>query len=564
MEQNQNFEYKGFKANGFVMFFVSLLVIAAGVWGIVNAARTGYGLTAILGIVAIIVGLFMFGGLMVIEPNQARVLVFFGKYRGNFLKEGFWWVNPFISVKKISLRARNLNAEPIKVNDKMGNPIMIGLVLVWKVKAEEIYKAVFNIDAPKPATTTQVNNGQTAITTKSASESRMEALANFVAVQSDAALRQVAGCYAYDNNSAVEGELSLRSNADEINDQLEQKLSERLDMAGIEVIEARINYLAYAPEIAAVMLRRQQADAIISAREKIVEGAVSMVKMAIDQLADNNVVELDEERKAQMVSNSYNEIFGNEGSNESIFELVMDGTTNANGAVTSHYGYSKTSGSFIAPAKAPITQSLYGENDLRLYSFTNAPLKASGDDKTEYTIAKYAARRSPINGEANANYWHGSSECPANWIIYRKTDVMLMKAQALAYRSDDATDLGKAFELVTSVNRRSLIAERDTLKFEQYNTQELMKTLVLDERLRELTFEGKRWYDLVQKALIERSTKGILELITKKLDSNAGAVQSKMASINSLFCPIYERELKLNPLLKQNPAFESNSSIEQN
>ena len=271
-----------------------------------------------------------------------------------------------------------------------------------------------------------------------------------------------------------------------------------------------------------------------------------------------------ETTKALMVSASYNDIFGMEGSTESIFELVMDGSTNANDAVTSHYGYSKTTGSFIAPSKAPITQSLYGENDLRLYSFTNAPLKASGDDKTEYTIAKYAALRSPLNGEANANYWHGSSECSANWIIYRKTDVMLMKAQALAYRNADATDLGKAFELVTSVNRRSLIAERDTLKFEQYNTQELMKNLVLDERLRELTFEGKRWYDLVQKALIERSTKGILELITKKLDSNAGAVQSKMASINSLFCPIYERELKLNPLLKQNPAFESNSSIEQN
>ena len=267
MEQNLNFEYKGFKANGFVMFFFSLALIAAGVWGIINAINVDYGLTAILGIVAILVALVMLLGLMVIEPNQARVLVFFGKYRGNFLKEGFWWVNPFMSVKKISLRARNLNAEPIKVNDKMGNPIMIGLVLVWKVKAEEIYKAVFNIDAPKPATTTQVNNGQTAITTKSASETRMEALANFVAVQSDAALRQVAGCYAYDNNTAVEGELSLRSNADEINDQLEQKLSERLDMAGIEVIEARINYLAYAPEIAAVMLRRQQADAIISARE---------------------------------------------------------------------------------------------------------------------------------------------------------------------------------------------------------------------------------------------------------------------------------------------------------
>ena len=303
MEQNLNFEYKGFKANGFVMFFVSLALSAAGVWGIVNAINVDYGLTAILGIVAIIVGLVTLVGLMVIEPNQARVLVFFGKYRGNFLKEGFWWINPFMSVKKISLRARNLNAEPIKVNDKMGNPIMIGLVLVWKVKAEEIYKAVFNIDAPNHTTTTKNANGQVDISVANASDSRMDALANFVSVQSDAALRQVAGYYAYDSNSAMEGELSLRSNADEINDQLEQKLAERLDMAGIEVIEARINYLAYAPEIAAVMLRRQQADAIISAREKIVEGAVSMVKMAIDQLADNNVVELDEERKAAMVSN---------------------------------------------------------------------------------------------------------------------------------------------------------------------------------------------------------------------------------------------------------------------
>jgi hypothetical protein len=180
---------------------------------------------------------------------------------------------------------------------------MIGLVLVWKVKKDEIYKAVFNIDAPKPVTTTQINNGQASITTRSVSETRMEALANFVAVQSDAALRQVAGYYAYDNNSAVEGELSLRSNADEINNQLEQKLAERLDMAGIEVIEARINYLAYAPEIAAVMLRRQQADAIISAREKIVEGAVSMVKIALERLSAEAVVELDEERKAAMVSN---------------------------------------------------------------------------------------------------------------------------------------------------------------------------------------------------------------------------------------------------------------------
>lgn len=303
MEKNLNFDYKGFKANGFVMMFASLALTAAGIWGIIYAVNNGTALTAILGVIGIIIALISLIGLMVIEPNQARVLVFFGKYRGNLLKEGFWWVNPFMSVKKISLRARNLNADPIKVNDKMGNPIMIGLVLVWKVKAEEIYKAVFNIDAPTQTTTTKTANGQVNVSVPTASETRMDALANFVAVQSDAALRQVAGYYAYDNNSATEGELSLRSNADEINDQLEKKLSERLDMAGIEVVEARINYLAYAPEIAAVMLRRQQADAIISAREKIVEGAVSMVKMAIDQLAENEVVELDEERKAAMVSN---------------------------------------------------------------------------------------------------------------------------------------------------------------------------------------------------------------------------------------------------------------------
>ncbi len=271
-----------------------------------------------------------------------------------------------------------------------------------------------------------------------------------------------------------------------------------------------------------------------------------------------------ETTKALMASNAYAQIFGLEESIESVFELSLDGYNNANTAVTEFYGYSPTSGAFIAPAKAPITQSLYNENDVRLYAYTNAPLKAGTDDKTTYTIAKYAASRSPLNGEANAYFWHGSSECPANWIIYRKTDVMLMKAQALAHRNTEADDLNKAFALVQSVNRRSLINERDTLKFDQYSSQEQMKSLVLDERLRELTFEGKRWYDLVQKALIEGSTKSILELITKKLDSNAGAVQSKMASINSLFCPIYERELKLNPLLKQNPAFESNNSIEQN
>ena len=288
MENNLNFEYKGFKANGFVVLFTVLAVVAGCIACLATQVASSV-LAIVMCAIGIAVALVTLFGLMVIEPNQARVMVFFGKYRGNLLQEGFWWVNPFMSVKKISLRARNLNAAPIKVNDKMGNPIMIGLVLVWKVKASEIYKAVFNIDAQEQIAST--------------SETRMDALANFVTVQSDAALRQVAGCYAYDNNAIANGELSLRSNAAEINEQLEQRLAERLNMAGIEVVEARINYLAYAPEIAAVMLRRQQADAIISAREKIVEGAVSMVKMAIDQLAENNVVELDEERKAAMVSN---------------------------------------------------------------------------------------------------------------------------------------------------------------------------------------------------------------------------------------------------------------------
>jgi regulator of protease activity HflC (stomatin/prohibitin superfamily) len=285
------------------MLFISLAIIAGSIWGIIYSANLNSTLMVIGSIIGVIIGSVMLCGLMVIEPNQARVMVFFGKYRGNLLDEGFWWVNPFMSVKKISLRARNLNADPIKVNDKMGNPIMIGLVLVWKVKANEIYKAIFNIDAPKQVITTTTDTNKQVNINAAMSDTRMDALANFVAVQSDAALRQVAGNYAYDNNAAIEGELTLRSNADEINDELEQKLAERLKMAGIEVVEARINYLAYAPEIAAVMLRRQQADAIISAREKIVEGAVSMVKMAIDQLSEKEIVELDEERKAAMVSN---------------------------------------------------------------------------------------------------------------------------------------------------------------------------------------------------------------------------------------------------------------------
>ena len=244
-------------------------------------------------IVLLIVNIIMWCGHMQLEPNEARVTTWFGKYSGTFSQTGFFWVNPLYTKKKVSLRARNLDAEPIKVNDKTGNPVMIGLVLVWKLK--DTYKALFEVD-----TQTMANiAGQVGTDTRSI----MNALERFVRVQSDAALRQVAGQYAYDDEDNKSNELTLRGGGSEINEQLEEKLNERLALAGIEVVEARINYLAYAPEIAAVMLRRQQASAIITAREKIVEGAVSMVKMALDKLSSEEIVELDDDKKAAMVSN---------------------------------------------------------------------------------------------------------------------------------------------------------------------------------------------------------------------------------------------------------------------
>lgn len=296
--ENKNFEYHGWKANGFLALGLILAGLGLSIWAIVaGAMRLDGGLSwgpglIVAGAVGCLCMLVCLGGFMLLEPNEARVMMFFGNYRGTFYRTGYWWVNPFMGAKQISVRARNLNVDPIKVNDKTGNPILIGLVLVWRIKHDDIYKAVFEIDAPTAA-------GQTAVS----ASARMNILENFVGVQSDAALRQVAGCYAYDNNGVKDDELTLRSNSEEINEQLEHTLNERLAMAGIEVVEARINYLAYAPEIAAVMLRRQQADAIISAREKIVEGAVSMVHMALDRLGREHIVELDEERKAAMVSN---------------------------------------------------------------------------------------------------------------------------------------------------------------------------------------------------------------------------------------------------------------------
>ena len=296
-------EFSGTILNGFLFLFVNILLTLVSIAGIIygiallaNDSYTGSGGGWMLaaGVVVLIASLIMWSGMMMLEPNEARVTTWFGKYSGTFSQTGFFWINPFYSTKKVSLRARNLDAEPIKVNDKTGNPIMIGLVLVWKLK--DTYKALFEVDTQTMA---NVPAGQLG----SDMRSIMNALERFVRVQSDAALRQVAGEYAYDDEENGNKELTLRGGGDEINEQLEAKLNERLALAGIEVVEARINYLAYAPEIAAVMLRRQQASAIITAREKIVEGAVSMVKMALDKLSSEEIVELDDDKKAAMVSN---------------------------------------------------------------------------------------------------------------------------------------------------------------------------------------------------------------------------------------------------------------------
>ncbi|MBQ7443350.1 MAG: SPFH domain-containing protein [Bacteroidaceae bacterium] len=293
--ENREFNYSGATFSGFFMLFFNIaLTIGAMVLGGFAIYEESWQLGA-AGALALIVSLFLWAGFVMLEPGEARVVMFFGKYVGTFTRTGYYWINPFTTTMKLSLRARNLDAEPIKVNDKEGNPVMIGLVLVWRLR--DTYKAMFEIDSQTMAANNnaQVNGADV--------KSLMAAFERFVRVQSDAALRQVAGQYAYDDTESHSSDITLRSGGEEINDQLEQKLTERLTMAGIEVVEARINYLAYAPEIAAVMLRRQQATAIIAAREKIVEGAVSMVKMALDQLQKEDIVRLDDDRKAQMVSN---------------------------------------------------------------------------------------------------------------------------------------------------------------------------------------------------------------------------------------------------------------------
>ena len=252
--------------SGYIALIIELVLILALVYSVMLASPI---LITVFSILIILNSI----GFTVINPNESVVMVLFGDYRGTAKENGYYWVNPFFARKNISLRARNFDSKPIKVNDKVGNPIMIGLVLVWKV--EDTFKASFDVDHYE----------------------------NFVVVQSDAALRKLAGIYPYDNFEDQEAELTLRAGGNDVNQKLENEIRERLEIAGIRVIEARINYIAYASEIAQAMLRRQQASAVVSARGKIVEGAVGMVEMALHQLSQKHIIDLDEEKKAAMVSN---------------------------------------------------------------------------------------------------------------------------------------------------------------------------------------------------------------------------------------------------------------------
>lgn len=252
--------------NGYLMLLVLTLVIFGTLVGLI-AFRNPWFLIGLPLMVLIMRGFF------IVNPNSSKVLVLFGAYKGTVKENGFFWANPFYTRQKISLRARNFDSERVKVNDKIGNPILINVILVWQV--QDTYKSAFDVDN----------------------------YVEFVRVQTDAAVRKLAGSYPYDNFDDAQAELTLRSGMDEVNEALEVEITERLAIAGIKVIEARIGYLAYAPEIANAMLKRQQAVAIVAARKKIVEGAVGMVEDALEQLSRDNIIEFDEDKKASMVSN---------------------------------------------------------------------------------------------------------------------------------------------------------------------------------------------------------------------------------------------------------------------
>jgi len=252
--------------NGYLMLFVLFALIILMVGGLVI---TGNPLFLILGVIIIL----MMRGFFVVNPNGSKVLVLFGAYKGTVRENGFFWANPFYTRRRISLRARNFDSDRVKVNDKIGNPIMINVILVWQV--QDTYKSAFDVDNYE----------------------------EFVRVQTDAAVRKLAGSYPYDNFDDEQAELTLRSGMDEVNEALENEVTERLAIAGIKVMEARIGYLAYAPEIASAMLKRQQAVAIVAARKKIVEGAVGMVEDALSRLSEDGIIDFDDDKKASMVSN---------------------------------------------------------------------------------------------------------------------------------------------------------------------------------------------------------------------------------------------------------------------
>lgn len=252
--------------SGYILILVILSLIPVAIFSFISEQF-------IMGFGAVFIFFFGLPGFFIVEPNKAMVLLLFGDYKGTVKASGFFWVNPFMTKKKISLRVRNFENKPVKVNDKIGNPVMIGTIVVWQV--DDTFKSTFDVDDYE----------------------------NFVHLQSDAAIRKMAGLYPYDDFEAENEEITLRSGVEEVNHSLEREISDRLKNAGIKVIEARISHLAYASEIASAMLQRQQATAIVAARQKIVEGAVGMVEMAIEDLKLKNIIEFDDEKKAVMVSN---------------------------------------------------------------------------------------------------------------------------------------------------------------------------------------------------------------------------------------------------------------------
>ena len=252
--------------NGYLVVVVLLVLTALMLYGFISN-------NMMLGVASFLIFVLLTKGFIVVSPNSSKVLLLFGDYKGSVKQSGFFWINPLYNRTSLSLRARNFESEKIKVNDKMGNPIMISVILVWKVK--DTFKATFEVDNYE----------------------------NFIRIQTDSAVRKLAGSFPYDHFEDEKATVTLSTNFDDVNKALEHEVTQRLEIAGIEVVESRIGYLAYAPEIAHSMLRRQQASAVVAARHKIVEGAVGMVESALKLLADKEIIEFDEDRKAAMVSN---------------------------------------------------------------------------------------------------------------------------------------------------------------------------------------------------------------------------------------------------------------------